>query len=165
MATVCKNVLDKLRVFEEYRDVHVFYHKFTTAEEDLCINNEIKLINTDLTLVPKYSYKILQTMVQCFTRPPMIKFGQKPGIFKYFHNIFVYPSSSLHISTSWLVFEGDQNRGNFVFLKTWLIINDLESDLIPFHLLFLPPRTYINNKIEIFNDLYPFINIWKNAVL
>lgn len=106
--------------------------------------------------------KIFQMMIPCYSQSALTEFREKSQEYRNFLHILVYPmSQSLD---SWAVFQPDQNNQNY-FLKMLLTINNITNNLIPIRLLTLPQPTYSTDKYIIFNELYPFINIWKKVVV
>lgn len=161
VGTACKYVIDVLRKNKEYENLYVFYSLYDTLERDICENREVILMDTDLTLKLSGSDKILQRMVKCYRRPAMYNIKDSV-IFKQSFEIFIYPSSLS--SPDWLVFEFDRST-QVTLLKTWIRINDFGINYIPIQLTFLPVPAFISREKRIFSYLYPFRNIWQEAVL
>lgn len=162
MGTACKHAVDVLREDNQYENLYMDHIMYNVLEWNICEDREVILINTDLTLEMKESDKILQTMIKCWRRPALIHLPINKTKLKHLNEIFIYPRS--HSFTEWLIFELDESKQT-TFLKTWLRIHDFSSNLVPIHLFVLSGPVYLTSQMQIFSNLYPFINIWQEAVL
>lgn len=146
--------MDTLRTMNQnYNDELYIAYNFFSSEilkrEGLCKSRNLTIVTSE--------NPVLQKMIPCFNKPAFIE--GKSHSFKINTTIHIYPTNESF--TSWLVFNCTTS---YCTLKTWLIINDIWTNLVPIELFGLVMPVFHSDPIYIYIYLFDYIKKWDHLM-